>query len=522
MKGMPNEEILVPLRSVEAQFDNDDPAYRPGSPATYLVLALCYDGLTGPQTGARSDGLINPDFATMQPRLATAWRSDAASRLWTVSLRRDARSGWGNPLTAETVKWGFEKAFDVDNIAAWRWRQVAGLDGPHTIEIIDGSTLRFSLRRPDPFFPSRLFHATPNLVDAATVTRHATPADPWGMDWLASNAAGFGPFTLDEVDSDRIRFRSVATYWSANAPDVDAIAVRVASRHEALSMLDGPGQVFVPGLRPDEFRSVVGRGGARTVGAWAGHASIEIGHNQPPFSDRRVRQALASATPYDEVIESGFRNLARRWKGPLKTYTPWYADAHSTQETDPDAARKLLKDAGWGAGFETELWIPDRPDALHIGEIVQKAFGAVGIGIVLRDLADAPPGWMPPLHLRLDCGHNITEPLYDLAHDFAPLSPINPPGGRIGVGTWTPRYVGDPRLEDMYRMALDAPSTQERRSRTLELQQAIIDFVPAIFLAEQPLFNATNSPHDWFVDPQARLNQVILFQNANSNYLPAA
>jgi hypothetical protein len=166
------------------------------------------------------------------------------------------------------------------------------------------------------------------------------------------------------------------------------------------------------------------------------------------------------------------------------------------------------------------MYVPNRPDALRLAEILVAAYGEIGVSVEVEDMAAAPAGWMPPLHLRLDCGHNLTEPLYDLAHDYAPLTPILPAGGRVGVGTWRPAYAGHARLEEMYREALVAPDKHTRRERTLALQRSIVEFAPAVFLAEQLLCNAVSIEADpWARQHASRLNQVTLYQNANSGYL---
>ena len=512
--------VRIPLRSVNPQFDTDDPQYLPGDPGTYLLLALCYDSLAGPSTRPDEGGIVSPNFLAMEGRLAEAFGEKDDSTWW-VQLRKGVRSHWGNELTAESIQWGFRKAFALDNIAAWRWGQVAGIQNPVDVKVVDKYTLLFTLRTPNPHFPAYLFFATPNIYDATEVTKHATENDPWGMEWLSQNVAGFGPFHLVKAEPDRMVLQARPEYWAGEPAIPQVVVEQVGSRKEALRLLDGRNSVFLPGLRCDEVQEVRNKPNVRLTGTWAGHASVEFDYTSPPFDDIRVRHALSFATPYQEIISRGFLGQARFWKSPIKTYSAWYTDQFWHYDTDLAKAKALLVQAGYAGGFKTQLYTFQRPEMLRVAEILMHAYGQIGIEVELAALESAPAGWVPPMHLRPECSHNLSEPLYDLAHDHAPFHPILPaPGGPVGVGTWRPRYVRNPRLEDMYRATLLANDKQTRRERCVALQKAVVEFAPRVFLAETQLFNATNSrTHSWLSDFDNRLVQVTLFQNSTSRYL---
>ena len=378
------------------------------------------------------------------------------------------------------------------------------------------------LRAPNPHFPAFLFFATPVVVDAEETRRHATSADPWSKEWLSNNVAGFGPYSLVECSDDRMVMRARDDYWDGLPPVREVAIELVESRADAIRQLDGPDPVMLPGLRCDEIVGVRTKPNVTLVSSWAGHTSLEIDYHRPPFDDIRVRHAMSFATPYDEVLERGFLGLARPWRSGVKTFASWYTDEDWPYETDAARAKTLMAEAGYADGFTTDLYVEQRPDLLRVAEILQRAYGEIGIAVQLEDLDTAPPWWMPPLHLRTECSHILTEPLYDLAHDYAPMNPILPaPGGRVGVRSWHPRYAGDRQIEDMFRDALVAESSDQRRERCIELQKHIVRFAPNVFLAETPQFHATNDhAHPWARDYRNRLVQLTLWADSNSHYLP--
>src|SRR6185437_1382771 len=108
----------------------------------------------------------------------------------------------------------------------------------------------------------------------------------------------------------------------------------------------------------------------RVVRTWAGHTSVEIDFTAKPFDDVRVRQALAYATPYREVLERGKLGQGRAWRSPMKGTSQWYTDAYWHYETNVDRARELLKAAGFASGLRSDMYVPSRPDCVRIGEIL--------------------------------------------------------------------------------------------------------------------------------------------------------
>jgi hypothetical protein len=72
--------ILVPVGTIGQKLDNDDPDYV-FAPDLYMTLALAYDSLGAPQVSLGSDGILQPSYETMQPRLAVGLGRTTGRRL---------------------------------------------------------------------------------------------------------------------------------------------------------------------------------------------------------------------------------------------------------------------------------------------------------------------------------------------------------------------------------------------------------------------------------------------------------
>jgi peptide/nickel transport system substrate-binding protein len=127
------------------------------------------------------------------------------------------------------------------------------------------------------------------------------------------------------------------------------------------------------------------------------HTYTYIGYNltKAPFDDIRVRQALSYATPQEQIIQSVLHGLGQIATGPYKPNTFWYNGNVKTYDYDLDKARELLAEAGFvlnnrgvlerdGRPFRIELLTNQNTTRTQIAEIVQSAWGELGIQVNIR------------------------------------------------------------------------------------------------------------------------------------------
>jgi hypothetical protein len=72
----------------------------------------------------------------------------------------------------------------------------------------------------------------------------------------------------------------------------------------------------------------------------------------------------------------------------------------------------------------------------------------------------------------------------------------------------------------MYRGVLHAPSGAERKQRAISMQEAIVEFAPFVYLAENLHVNVGNRPiSPWMKDYTSRPVQALQYQNCNTSYI---
>ena len=324
------------------------------------------------------------------------------------------------------------------------------------------------------------------------------------------------------MDSEQLLLKGRDDYWMGPAP-AGAIDVRKwPDAPSAIRLLDEARPVVIVGPNIDETVDLLSRDDISVERAWAGHVSVEINFTTEPFIDLRVRHALAFATPYERLIDDGLRGLARPWRSPVKAVSQWYSDRHWPFRHDVRRARQLLADAGYAQGLKSDFYVPRRADCLRMAEIIVGAWAEAGIELIVKDMGSAPPGWLPPLHLRTECAHNMSEPLYDIAHDYAVMDPLLPlPGGPTKVGRWLPRLKKNPEALSLYAEALLERDPEQKRRCCIDLQGMLVDFSSSIFIAEvQQVLVGNRRVPAGLLSPQSRFFQALQYQNCASTYLP--
>ncbi|MDQ6878109.1 MAG: ABC transporter substrate-binding protein [Candidatus Dormibacteraeota bacterium] len=112
-----------------------------------------------------------------------------------------------------------------------------------------------------------------------------------------------------------------------------------------------------------------------------------------PFNNVKVRQALAYAAPYQEIVQDVYRGkYATQWKGIISRDYPYFTDANWPYGGGDDVAKgkSLLAEAGHPNGFtSTMLYNADQPDSEQVAIKLQTAFDKIGAHFELQKLASA-------------------------------------------------------------------------------------------------------------------------------------
>ena len=187
------------------------------------------------------EGLFSYHPVTMAPvpALAEWWNVSQDGKLWTFTIRRDARFWNGDPVTAEDFRrsWlsllspqreaPYASMFDI--IEGAREFRTGATANPDDVGVVAAGprTLIVRLNSPASFFPSMLCHHSFSPIHQSMVDVE---------DWSLSPPMSNGPFRISEMDEDRIVLLRNEYYWDAEAVALSRITIMFTTDDEASAL----------------------------------------------------------------------------------------------------------------------------------------------------------------------------------------------------------------------------------------------------------------------------------------------
>jgi peptide/nickel transport system substrate-binding protein len=296
-------------------------------------------------------------FRSDQPTgdLAEKWDVSKDGRVYTFHLRANAVFQDGSPVTAEDVRWSLLRAISLPTTKFVL--NVGGLTEESQLKVIDDKTLTIELREPNRYLPLALSTPFAPIINARQVKPHLTTGDPWGGDWLKTNAAGSGAYGVTTFRPDQVALERNDKWYGPKPTMRWAIFQTVPEDTTRVAMIERGAADIAIGLSPNAIEGVERRGQARLLLIPMDNQFefLVFSVHSKPFDDVRVRQAIAYAIPQDQIFHSVFMDRGIKLFGG--TEKPAHATFPQPQAFtyDPERARKLLADAGFPEGFETTL-----------------------------------------------------------------------------------------------------------------------------------------------------------------------
>lgn len=423
-----------------------------------------------------------PVVEAMVPRLATSW-SNAGDRIQTFELRRGVLSHAGNELTAEDVRWTYERHFELEGVGA-NLNATAGLESIDDVTVLDRYTVQFTLTQPGHVFLAEAPISHRPIYDSTEMKKHATADDPYASQWSRTGDAGFGPYRLVSHEPGKQVVLERFDDYYLDPPPIERITLtEVPSSANRLGLTSRGDMDMASQLKATEYGSLAEREEGKV---WnlpsVVIASFEINPHVPPLDRLEVREALAWATPYDAIIDGVFAGFAQRAGGWMPSFYPgaqnYFAD---TFTTDLDEARRLLVAAGVGDGFSTVIAY-NAEDERHeqMAVVFQTNLREIGVRASLNGLSQAEYVAEHtsrdlddkfPIVVWID-GSAVPSPLYSMAQFF--LSSAGENYRQIDM----PGF--DDLMETMSRLT-DFSAVVEAGDKA---QQIMVEQVPWIFAAE--------------------------------------
>ncbi|MCL4188008.1 MAG: hypothetical protein KJZ85_10385 [Rhodobacteraceae bacterium] len=397
------EERLAAVHELQAMFVGEMPFW-PVINRTYGILynSAKWENVTSPEPVAAHEELVNPwlaarpltddrwldwayfeDVSTYNPLSeegAVGWlrfvfdtfaknnsRGEtvpwaAASWQWIdertveVTLRDGMTFHDGEPVTAD------DAVFTIQQVIAWqppamsaRTRNLAGA------EKVDDRTFRILLKDPDAAFEITV------LTYLFILPEHIWKDAPENaLEWdivAAGKVIGSGPFRFQAWRVNEVH-ELAAFPAHFNPPAYDGLRRLALGQADAIraAMLDGTGDIATTVLpvatmddlaRQNDFLEFIEVPSHSTMFVW-------LNNQKAPFSDRAFRMALRTASNKQRVVIEGWQGFGiPASEGPVpRVLGRWYNAALEQIAFDVEAARAILREAGYGWNASGRLHMP--------------------------------------------------------------------------------------------------------------------------------------------------------------------
>ena len=316
----------------------------------------------------------NPETFEYEPLLATSWEQVDDLTL-EFKLREGVKFHDGSDLTAEDVAFTFNHYADPEAGA----RSQASVSWIDTVEAVDPMTVRIKSKTP---FPSAL-----EFVAGSLPVYPSDYVEKVGWDEFAKAPVGTGPYQLADVSGNTYTLTAFPDYFTGGGkgtPAIETLVMRIIpdTATRIAEVIGGNVEWIwnVPAdqvAQLDSLPTVTGELGSTMRIAMV--ALDAAGRNNPdtPLANEKVRQAINYAIDKKSIVANLVGGDGEVIDVPC--YPMQFGcdtDAAVVYDYDPEKAKALLEEAGYGDGFTVSMTsYRDRARA----EAVQAYLAAVGI-----------------------------------------------------------------------------------------------------------------------------------------------
>jgi peptide/nickel transport system substrate-binding protein len=332
---------------------------------------------------------FNHDGTKILPDLAESWEQ-TDELTYVVRLRQGVRFHDvppvnGRELTSEDVKYSIERQMTDQpgrfQHAYFFLGKLTSIDTPDQHTVV--------LKTKEPYAPFMNYLANPWTVIVAreVVEKHGD---------LQRHAIGTGPFIMKEYRRDQEAFFvKNPHYFKKGLPYLDAVRIQYIIDPAAATAAFRGQQTAISPLEFADVDSIKASDPGIHVAEILSMFPVVLRTQpydeqrplRPPFTEKKVRQAIQAALKPEEFIDISRSGWGVPMVGPIPpNRQPWALPASDRPEYDPKQAKQWLAEAGYPHGFEVELIVGAPHDNVKDAQIVKDQLGKIGITVHVKTM----------------------------------------------------------------------------------------------------------------------------------------
>jgi peptide/nickel transport system substrate-binding protein len=430
------------------------------------------------------------EYVNVKPLLASSWAKTADGKGYRFKLRQDVKFASGNPMTAEDVKWSFDRVLNLKDQPSQYLAHV------ERVEIVDPSTVDVILK--DPSQPLLTIIAAPtfSIFDRKLLAQNGGVATANAKDedkatkWLDANSAGSGPYRIVGWErNSAIQLAKNPNYWRGPV-GFERIIIRHIGDSAAQLLAVRRGDIDVAfNLIPEQIATLKDSPDIAIQREpsldFVYMAISESPETNPALAKKQARQAIAYAIDYDGIINALIGGSAIRPVSFLPIGANGSTEALVKEigfRQDLEKSKKLLAEAGLPDGFSFDLSYGNASivgvSYQLLGQKIQSDLARVGIKANLNP--------MDQVNLRTQ---------YTTGKSSAVLTFWNPPAveNQLWASATVERvakrvhWAPPQSLKDLVAKAAGEPDQQKQAALWRQYQEAMVDVAHHVILI-QPIY----------------------------------
>lgn len=320
----------------------------------------------------------NKELSEIIPGLATDWKISDDGMEYTFTIRDDVyfqpgKYQDGRKMTAEDV------AYNMNRSA--KESAMNRLDMLDHAEAIDDTHVKATLKAPSAVFLTALTNAGNAVVPKEEV-------EGWG-DEFGNHLVGTGPYAMEKFELDRQTTLKKNDKYFLGEPNLDTVVFKVITdaNQEVNALRTGDVDIAtqltgetVKLVAEDETVNLLQKPGIQISYAY-------FNMKNGPTADPKVREALIKAVNYEELAAGVFQyGEGEAACLPLPKASWGYDPAVEADVPayDPEGAKELLAEAGYGDGFTLNMYITNETFRQKAATILQSYWQQIGVDLKIN------------------------------------------------------------------------------------------------------------------------------------------
>lgn len=317
------------------------------------------------------------DQLELQPDLAESYEI-IDDKTWEFKLKPGITFHNGDPLTAEDVKYTFERVANDPSL-----KRNSYFVNFEEVEVVDELTLRIHTKTTEPLMLNRISRNGLGILPKKYIEEN-------GLDHFLKNPIGSGPYQFKEWAKDsHITFTPYKDHFELK-PEWDEVVFRVIPETSTrVGELIAGGVDLIANVPPTEWDRVNDNDGTSiTDGDSTRVMQLIVRHTEGSVTaDPKVREAIDLAINKEVLADHINKGAAI----PTRTGTPFgvtgaHPELNNSFVYDPERAKKLLEEAGYKDGVEINLQSPNGRYTLDsdVAQIIATMLEEVGFKVKLE------------------------------------------------------------------------------------------------------------------------------------------